>query len=295
MAEITIDLPDNLCDEIRLFLQDTNSEMTIEEYIVKVIEHEMEKQQKITELVNNFKNQTEIWTQHCPNEYFIFNEDLLDPSINWANIKYIIVGDNPGKMELDKKRYLVFEDQSTGASGPIAKKLFEYLKLEKNKDYIVLNKCPIFSEKTDKLKGKCLLKETQEYMAELIFELHELLGSDCKVYIFGFGGTCENGEWQKYTNNDKKNKTYKKGDYKGTMSSFFEKLKELYDTNSELKKLLYIAKHFSGNHIFEDLVSKIKPDILFKALVSLEYKDKLFEQPVHQTVEHDTTAQNRTS
>ena len=123
----------------------------------------------------------------------------------------------------------------------------------------------------------CLLQETQEYMAELTFKLHELIGKNCKVYVFGFGGCYEDGKWlAKYQKNTKVNKI---GDYKSNQTPFyFEKIKELYWKSEELKNSVFIAKHFSGNHIFEDLVSKIPTDILMEAFNALkESRDALFE------------------
>lgn len=244
-------------------------------------------------LIDEFKAKIDSWKTKCPDDDFIFNKDLGE--INWNNIKYIIVGDNPGEMEKEVEEYLVSKDNAHTSSGYIAKKIFDYFEIEKNQDYVVLNKCPIFTKETASLKGKRLLKETQEYMANLTFNLHNMLGNDCKAYIFGLGGCydLEKG-WLSRTDNGK-------GNYYANqiMPFYFEKLKELYSA-SNLQESLFIMKHFSYWNIFSDLQyiedtvkgpkvvngkrvslsllkeKKIPKKELIEALEKLGYKEALF-------------------
>lgn len=261
-----------------------------------------EKIKEIKNLVCDFKKKTEEWKIKCPKEDFVFNNDLCNVD-DWHSIKYIMVADNPGKKEKCASKYLVSDGNSDTSSGNIAEKIFDYLGIKKNKQFVVLNKCPIFTENTEGLKGKCLLQETQEYMAELTFnlhkslcELHEQNETKPKVYIFGLGG-CHDLEkgWLARK---------KDGDYYAnqTMQFYFEKIKELYRTNQELQRLFFIMKHFSYWNIFSDLLyvqpdnsslspriingqkvklsilkaKEIPPAQLVSALEELEYKKDLF-------------------
>jgi hypothetical protein len=298
MAMIEIELPDELFNQIQKFLQ--NSNLTLEQFIIQAVEHELENQQKKEEIntqIWDFKTEIDTWNDAGhPNT--VFNTDL--ENINWNYIKYIIVGDNPGEKEKEAGKYLVSEDNEPTSSGCIAEKIFDYLEIKKNQQYVVLNKCPIYTKETSDLKGG-LLKESQEYMAQLTFNLHKLIGNGCKVYIFGFGGAydLEKGWLPKKSN----------GDYYAnqTMPFYFEKLKDLYSSDSALQESLFIMKHFSYWNIFSDLFytdddavddggkiingkrvslsllkdKKIDKAELLEALENLGYKEALFRSNSH--------------
>jgi hypothetical protein len=118
----------------------------------------------------NFKKQIKEWEKQYPDVEFVYNK-ALDKITEDDEIEYIIVGDNPGKEEKAKGEYLV------GKAGKFCRNFFKNtLDVEDfNNSVIVLNKTPIFTEKTTDLKNvsEKALEETQEWMAKNIAKLHQ--------------------------------------------------------------------------------------------------------------------------
>lgn len=208
-------------------------------------------QNAIRDLIESFQNICNEWNQHR-GEYapVVFNNDLLN--VDWANIEYLIVADNPGQKEKDNGVYLYNNQNDARASGSIAKRLLDYLEINQ---YVVLNKCPIYSEKTADLKNNDdgILLESQEFMANLTFHLHSLLGCNVKVYIFGLGECFEQGEYV----GDEEN---------GVMKHYFNKIRQLYLGQSapiSFKNNVHIFKHFSYWHVLRDfeLIDPSEDDI----------------------------------
>ncbi|MBQ5611654.1 MAG: hypothetical protein IIU83_08715 [Fibrobacteraceae bacterium] len=190
-------------------------------------------QERFDELIGGFQRQCETWKSKNPTMDFVFNNDLRGISID--SLEYIFVGDNPGKTEKNRGVYLVNEPAKPNNSGTIAKRIFDVICPFGN--YIVLNKTPIYIDKTSELKvvNKRVLDSSLRYMAQLLFNLH-CLKPEIKIFIFGFGDGCFHP------------KSY---DKKGTLSAFFERLKALYEETSLDASRLRIMKHFSYHNFFE--------------------------------------------
>lgn len=199
-------------------------------------------EQNFGELVSDFKNNIAIWKEKCSNLDFIYNKQL--DNIDVKKIKYILVADNPGKNEKQHGRYLV------GESGVAARC---FLKSEFNisdfdSEVLVLNKTPIYSDKTQELielynEYEDILIESQEYMSNLLFKIHSII--KCKVFIIGFSN-CRNGSgWLVENHNNNRVLPY-----------FFKELINLYSSN-KLKKEIYLYKHFSMMQFFRDISNEI--------------------------------------
>ena len=69
--------------------------------------------------IKGFQDQIKLWQQEYPAwaERIIFNEDLLN--LKAEAVRYILVGDNPGKEEQKAHRYLI------GTAGQGARRFFE--------------------------------------------------------------------------------------------------------------------------------------------------------------------------
>lgn len=165
----------------------------------------------------------------------IFNTDL--ESVDIKGIKYIVVADNPGENERDNAKYLFDNDADHRCSGYIAHRIFE--KIFTDGSYIVLNKCPLYTNESDGLNSENINKnhryESMRYMAKLILDINNLK-PDIHVYIFGINGLFDN-----------KNKKIKNG----LWTPFFDELIKLYKDSENFPTL---AKHFSRHCIFEDFV-----------------------------------------
>jgi len=191
-------------------------------------------QQKFADSRSNGKNSA--YKVETP---VVYNTALDDVTIE-DEIKLILVADNPGRREqaAENRRYLV------GPSGKIAQKFFRdnpSLKIDYNKNVIILNKTPIHSPRTVELKELCkgrladALIESQAAMASLLPEFHEAL--DCPVWITGYSEMRKGGIFETYT----------------------EKLKELYSNKQEMYKQIFIYRHFSMNQFTIDLKQQALP------------------------------------
>jgi len=215
-------------------------------------------------LIENFKKQINKWSEENQDIKFVFNNDLDFFKDNYKDIKYILIGDNPGNIETEKKRYFV------GPSGISARVFFEnFLVNDFKKEVLVLNKTPIHTSQTHflKLKNNKIINDTQKYMANLSFKLYKnLLNST--VIITGFMGACSNKKWISQSN--KNNLGY----------CFFKQIKENF---KEIENKLHIIKHFSFLSIYKDLtienfekLSKYEKEYIFK-LIDKGYSNTLFK------------------
>lgn len=240
------------------------------------------KTEQYNHLITAFQKQIETWTKqynlkeeslYATYEYeikniFVFNETLLNRDVE--NIKYIFVADNPGKKEQAEKAYLI------GTAGKMARNFFARLGVNFDENIIVLNKTPIHTRNTHDLKRlnvihTALLKETQQYMAQLTYNLHTLL--NCRVYLFGFAGCRRSdGTWL-YG----KNKTL----FKGQLTPYYyEKMLSLYQDRT-IRDTLYLYKHISFGNFQKDvnIYQRKSPDTPIPQLLDIIgalYRDELF-------------------
>lgn len=221
---------------------------------------------QITQLIAEFKEQVYKWKniyeelllQDLKELYnskievkqaIVFNNALL--SIDPKKIKYILVGDNPGKNEQKEGIYLC------GRAGERARNFFEKELVNNfNEEVLVLNKSPIFTMRTRDIKELSehgeFMKESQRYMADLVFNLHSV-NKNMEVFISGFAGCrcSKDGKWLKQRKNNG-------GYYKSQiLPYFFAQLKNNY-TNSEMEVKIY--KHFSNSHFSKDIKKYNKRD-----------------------------------
>ena len=190
--------------------------------------------------IKEFQEQIKKWQEAYPQwkEQIVFNEDLL--KLKAEDIRYILVGDNPGKEEQKAHRYLI------GTAGQGARRFFEEtarLVDSFEKQVMVLNKTPVFTPSTLDLgeltEIQQLLTESQQYMALLMVRMQKIL--NCQLWITGFGG-CRNakGEW-----NLKIAKTR-------PLAPFFLALRESLASEKGNPEKLSFFKHFSYAHFQKD-------------------------------------------
>jgi hypothetical protein len=132
----------------------------------------------------------------------VYNEALDDVGED-ARIRYVLVGDNPGKNEqrADRRRYLV------GHSGRLAERIFrELLGADFRSEVLIVNKTPVHTAKTAELKPlladsgvtglREVFAESQRFMANLAYDLAEAF--DAPIWICGYGELGTKGlfsEW----------------------------------------------------------------------------------------------------
>ncbi len=134
----------------------------------------------------------------------VFNR-ALDDITREAEIRVILVADNPGKNEqkAENRSYLV------GHSGKLAERWFaEKLAVDFRREVLILNKTPVHSPKTAELKRllalsgrdlpalESLLSESQVAMAGLAARLH--LGLGGILWISGLGELRKAGLFRAY-------------------------------------------------------------------------------------------------
>jgi hypothetical protein len=153
----------------------------------------------------------------------------LDDITQDDEIKLILVADNPGRREQEKKRYLV------GPSGKIAGKFFcdnPALGIDFSKNVIILNKTPIHTPRTADLRalgGSAVLEESQRMMARLLADFFQALGA--QIWITGYSEMKKGGIFAVYT----------------------DVLRDLLIKN---KLPLLVFRHFSMNQFTVDLKRK---------------------------------------
>lgn len=198
--------------------------------------------------IKGFQDQINIWKREYPAwaDRIIFNEDLLN--LKAEAIRYILVGDNPGKEEQKNHRYLI------GTAGQGARRFFEEtarLVDFFDREVMVLNKTPVFTPSTMDLAElseiEKLLEESQVYMASLICRLQKIC--KCPVWVTGFGG-CRNaqGEWK-----FKVAKTR-------PLACFFQALKKIGAPQPGEEPMIYFFKHFSYSHFQKDAHLESQPN-----------------------------------
>jgi hypothetical protein len=168
-----------------------------------------------------------------------------------ADLRMILVGDNPGRREQEQGRYLV------GPSGKIAETFFRNngeLGVDFRTNALILNKTPIHSPRTVELKelrrtgGNRIADaviSSQRVMAELLYEFwNALTGTDkagpsgkVPVWIIGYSEMKKGGVFEAYT----------------------ETLKELCAADSLFNDSLLLFRHFSMNQFTIDLRKKALP------------------------------------
>lgn len=216
--------------------------------------------------IESFQDQISQWQIRYPQwqERIVFNEDLL--KLNPTEIRFILVGDNPGKEEQKAKRYLI------GTAGQGARRFFEetaHLVESFEKQVMVLNKTPLFTPATMDLgelkEIETLLSESQEYMAHLMIRLQKLL--DCPLWITGFGG-CRNakGEWNLKIAKSR------------PLAPFFKALKTEFEKSECDSQKLGFFKHFSYAHFQKDIHKNGVPENYLIQLLKIGdfYKENFF-------------------
>jgi hypothetical protein len=177
-----------------------------------------------------------------PVETALVYNQALDEVGPAADIRLILVGDNPGRREQAVRRYLV------GPSGKIAEGFFRStaeLGIDLRTNVLILNKTPVHTPRTAELKELCrlggagltdALAETQRFMASLLLEFHRALspakrrGPAPPVWITGYSEMKEGGIFGPYT----------------------QTLGELYAGNP-LGDSVFLYRHFSMNQFSSDL------------------------------------------
>jgi hypothetical protein len=131
-------------------------------------------------VISDFKSKCKEWQLPYDKRdvFFVYNNDL--DSLEAGNIKYILVADNPGRIEAEKERYLV------GPAGMSARVYFKCAFVNDFKsEVLVLNKTPIYTSVTDKLNSlKDISYESQQYMVEMLIELQVKL--NVPIIISGY-------------------------------------------------------------------------------------------------------------
>lgn len=128
---------------------------------------------ELVSIIDKYKKYTQT------NDNFVFNENLN--KIDFNKIKFIIVGDNPGKEEKEEKIYFI------GISGKILRNFFkEKLNIEFFcKKSVIFNKTPYHTSSTEELTNinKELIEESMKVTAETINKISEKL--NLPILIFG--------------------------------------------------------------------------------------------------------------
>jgi hypothetical protein len=170
----------------------------------------------------------------------VYNRDL-DKFNDRSVIKYILLADNPGKEEAVEHRYLI------GHSGRQARNFFEANALADNfaDQVLVLNKTCLHTDSTSdlrRMKKSMILAESQQFMAETAFKLHEIL--DCEMWIVGCSELHD----------------------RGIFSLFRKTLTDCYaeEKNIQLRNKVFCYKHFSYGNFSHDLKMHPSPDIKVK-------------------------------
>jgi hypothetical protein len=172
----------------------------------------------------------------------VYNKALDDVDGN-AEVKLILVGDNPGRREqaAENRRYLV------GPSGKIAESFFKNettLGIDFRKNVLILNKTPIHTPRTADLRDLCRLggektrrvvDASQTKMARLLADFFRAF---CvPVWITGYSEMRKRGVFESYTAG----------------------LEDLVRRGTIDKDSLFLYRHFSMNQFTIDLHKKTRP------------------------------------
>ncbi|WP_419957318.1 hypothetical protein [Psychrobacillus psychrotolerans] len=208
----------------------------------------MQNEKSFEELLSEFKEQIKEWTNQYreTNLKFVYNQNLDRLENN--EIKYILVGDNPGENELNQNKYFV------GEAGLIAKWFFKSeLNITSFEDEVlILNKTPIHSKTTNDLNDFYpeyleVMMESQKYMANLIYKLQKIL--ECRIIIVGSGGCRNSGFWdfQAQTNKNQK-----------SLAFFYLEIKSLAQNDRDFAGKLFNFPHFSVMQFPRYLVNNVE-------------------------------------
>ncbi|MFO7735492.1 MAG: hypothetical protein R6W70_04670 [bacterium] len=203
-----------------------------------------EQYQSFKKLVSDF----ERYVETCKNDelhnflqknnigYSVENEVVFNTRLSSIskkdNIKFIVVGDNPGKDEqLDRNRYYLM-----GKAGVQMRNFFSRhdFVTDFDREVVVLNKTPFHTKSTSDIKNllkfRGLIDDSQRYMASLAAEMHRLFR--CPLWIIGFSQMKKNGIFR----------------------VFREELEKQYSSaGAELKNSLLFFKHFSYGNFSRDI------------------------------------------
>ncbi|GMO47748.1 MAG: hypothetical protein Ta2G_03330 [Termitinemataceae bacterium] len=171
------------------------------------------------------------------NRAVVYNDALSNVTQD-NDIRLILLGDNPGRREQESGLYLV------GPSGKIAEGFFKRentLGIDFRKNVIILNKCPIHTPRTKDLEKlrltPCIrggtiwscVENSEKLMVDLLIKFQSLL--KVPVWITGYSEMRKNGIFDSYTN----------------------ALRDAIAHDSEIKKNIFIYRHFSMNQFTIDL------------------------------------------
>lgn len=216
---------------------------------------------KINKIIKQFRDLTDELKKSHPEIKTVYNASL-DEITKDSEIKLILVGDNPGKRELEQGRYLV------GPSGKIAARFFREnpsLGIDFYKNVIILNKTPIHTPRTIQLRellktGDASLAATyeksQKQMAHILLEFQEALS--VPVYITGYSEMKKRGLFETYT----------------------KEIKKIYGSKPDMLKNLFIFRHFSMNQFTIDLKKQALPgESVKKSLnrIGSSYRQRILE------------------
>lgn len=168
----------------------------------------------------------------------------LDDVDGGAEIKLILVGDNPGRREqaVENRRYLV------GPSGKIAESFFKKetsLGIDFRKNVIILNKTPVHTPRTADLRDLCRLggekthlaiDASQTKMANLLADFFSALR--VPVWITGYSEMKKRGIFERYTTG----------------------MEDLVRRGVINRDSLLLYRHFSMNQFTVDLRQKTLPE-----------------------------------
>lgn len=218
----------------------------------------------ITALVQEAcKKDTPPYAHETPVVY----NNALDDITEKSEIRYIVVGDNPGKDEqlLKNNRYLV------GQSGKLGERFFrmtDELKADFRQNVIILNKTPVHTAKTNHLRFLCredlrvaeLINESQKWMAQSTAKLHiglaegvsvakeisqlENAASVPELWLVGYAELKKNGIFSLYR--DTLSSCYENGD----------------GAETDAWQHVMAFQHFSMNRFTIDLNTKLKENPL---------------------------------
>jgi hypothetical protein len=172
----------------------------------------------------------------------VYNTALDDVDVS-AEIKLILVGDNPGRREqaAENRRYLV------GPSGKIAENFFKKevaLGIDFRKNVLILNKTPVHTPRTADLRDLCslggektrrVIDASQTKMARLLADFFRALR--VPVWITGYSEMRKRGIFERYTAD----------------------MGDLVRRGAIDKDYLFLYRHFSMNQFTIDLRQKTPP------------------------------------
>ncbi len=186
-------------------------------------------------------------TPEYPVETSVVYNNSLDEMTADAEIKLIVIGDNPGKDEQRacNRRYLV------GQAGKIAAGFFSrnpQLGVDFRRHTIILNKTPVHTAKTAHLRSLLknggpeivrLVEESQVWMAERTARLHQSLvdsGGGCQLWLVGYAELKGRGLFLEYR----------------------DELARCYEGQESAWTQVMVYQHFSMNRFTIDLAESVR-------------------------------------